>query len=155
MALDEATIDAIFAEVNSVVQRTGYFDASFGHEPKSAPEVELACATYLQSLRPVALVSGLAATSARMEITASIYTPFKSMPEDLIDLNVAKAAAAIITAFSGDFDLAGLVRNIDLLGAHGEPLGARAGYQSMDRTVYRIMDITIPLIISDAFPQAQ
>jgi hypothetical protein len=77
------------------------------------------------------------------------------MPEGLIDINIAMAAAAIIGVMSGDFDLSGAVRNVVLLGGSSAALGGRAGYQTIDGTTYRIMDITIPVMINDAIVQGQ
>lgn len=139
--------------VSSAAMASGYFDAVQGHEPKSAPGNGLTFAVFLSALAPVAPASGLASTSARVELTGRIYKPFKSEPEDLIDPNVAEAADALLTALSGDYDLGGSARNVDLLGAHGSPLGARAGYQRIDSTVYRVLDITIPIIVNDAWAQ--
>lgn len=140
--------------VTSAAAASGYFDAVQGHEPKSAPPgTGLTYAVFLSALEPVAAASGLAATSARVELTGRIYKPFTSQPEDLIDPNLADAADALITAYSGDYDLGGYARNVDLLGAHGTGLSLRAGYQTIDRTVYRVLDITIPIIVNDAFPQ--
>lgn len=145
----QALVDA----VASAASASGYFDSIQGHEPKSAPGNGLTFAVFLSGLSPVATASGLAATSARLELTGRIYKPFKSEPEDLIDPNVAEACDAIMTTLSGDFDLGDAARNVDLLGAHGTPLGARAGYQKIDATMYRALDITIPIIINDAWVQ--
>lgn len=153
----EASVATILDKLVSHVQTLGYFDRVQMHEPKSAPgrgATGLTCAIFLSGLAPAAIASGLAATSARLEMTARIFKPFLSVPEDLIDINMAMATCAIMGGLSGDFDLGGTVRNVDLLGANGAPLGARAGYQTIDGTTFRIMDVVIPMIINDAFPQA-
>lgn len=146
-------ISALIDALTSHGAAAGYFDSVQGHEPKSAPGTGLTYAVFLSALAPVAAASGLAATSARVELTGRIYKPFMSQPEDLIDPNVTDAADALMTAYSGDFDLGGHARNVDLLGAHGTPLSARAGYQTIDKTVFRVLDITIPIIVSDAWTQ--
>lgn len=146
-------IRALIDAATSAGSASGYFDAVQGHEPKSAPGTGLTYAVFLAALAPVAAASGLAATSARVELTGRIYKPFLAQPEDLIDPNLADAADALITAYSGDFDLGGNARNVDLLGAHGTPLGLRAGYQQIDKTMYRVLDITIPIIVNDAWTQ--
>lgn len=144
-----ALIDAL----TSAGSASGYFDEVQGHEPKSAPGTGLTYAVFLATLAPVAAASGLAVTSARVEFTGRIYKPFRSEPEDLIDPNLAAAADALMTAYSGDFDLGGYARNVDLLGAHGSPLGLRAGYQKIDTQIFRVLDITIPIIVNDAWAQ--
>jgi hypothetical protein len=47
-----------------------------------------------------------------------------------------------------------LVRNVDIFGegAHGE-LSAQSGYINQDGRLLRIIDITLPLVINDVWPQ--
>ncbi len=129
-----------------------FLNLPMAHEPKSAPS-DLTYAVFLTGMAPVARRSGLAATSVRLEMTGRIYKPFREMPEDLIDPAIAGATGALMAAYSGDFELGGMVSAMDLLGAYGAPLAARAGYQTVDRTTFRIIDITIPMIIDDVFDQ--
>jgi hypothetical protein len=63
------------------------------------------------------------------------------------------AVAALMTAYSSDFDLGGNVRNVDLLGAHSAGLTAQAGYLQQDERQYRVMTISLPLVVSDAWTQ--
>lgn len=146
-------VNALISAVTTFASTSGHFDAVQGHEPKSAPGSGLTFAVFLSDLRPVPAASGLAYTAARVELTGRIYKPFNSQPEDLIDPRVAEAADDLFEALSGDFDLGGTARNVDLLGAHGTALSARAGYQTIDRNVYRVLDITIPIIVNDAWAQ--
>jgi hypothetical protein len=53
-------------------------------------------------------------------------------PQDAIDPNLTDALSALIAAYSGDFDLGGPVRDVDLLGAISPGLSARAGYINQD-----------------------
>lgn len=146
-------IRGLIDAVTSAASASGYFDAVQGHEPKSAPGTGLTYAVFLNALGAVAPASGLDVTSARVELTGRIYKPFNAQPEDLIDPNLADAADALLTAYSADFDLGGNARNVDLLGAHGAALGVRAGYQTIDKQVFRVLDITIPIIVNDAWEQ--
>lgn len=146
-------IRALIDAATSAGSASGYFDAVQGHEPKSAPGTGLTFAVFVAALGPARGGSGLAATSVRVELTGRIYKPFKSEPEDLIDPNMTDAAEALITAYSGDFDMGGNARNVDLLGAYGTPLGFRAGYVTIDKSVFRFYDITIPIIVNDAWAQ--
>lgn len=132
---------------------SGFFDAVPGHEPKSAPGSGLTYAVFLSALGPARGASGLAVTTARVELTGRIYKPFMSEPEDLIDPAIAQAADALFEAYTGDFSLGGTARNIDVLGQHGNPLSLRAGYQTIDKQVFRVADIVIPIIVNDAWNQ--
>lgn len=150
MALDAANvIDRVASHASS----TALFQYVQKHEPKSAPNNGLHYAVYVSGLSPVALASGLAATSVRLELTGRIYHSFISEPEDEIDPDLTNALDILFTAYSGDFELGGAARNIDLLGAHGAPLSARSGYLRIDSKIFRVMDIIIPIIINDAFEQ--
>ncbi len=146
-------ISALINAVTTHASSSGLFDNVQGHEPKSSPGNGLTFAVYLSSLTPVAARSGLAVTTARVELTARLYKPFLSDPEDLIDPAMADAADKLFEAYAGDFQLGGTASNIDLLGAHGDPLRAEAGYQNISGTVFRVLDIVIPIIVNDAWNQ--
>jgi regulator of RNase E activity RraA len=59
----------------------------------------------------------------------------------------------LMEAYTGDFTLDGLVREVDLLGQHGVPLSCLAGYLTIDKKMMRVVDINVPLIVSDAWSQ--
>lgn len=145
-----ALTDALISHAGA----TGYFDRLNGHEPKNRNAVGpgLTGALWLQALAPVK-ASGLAATSGRLEYTLRIYTSMTAEPQDGIDPAVLAAADAMFAAYSGDFNLSGLIRCVDLLGAHGAPLGAQAGYLDLGGQLFRVFDITLPLIINDLWAQ--
>jgi hypothetical protein len=108
---------------------------------------------WLASLNPIAEVSGLAATSLRLELSIRIYENFKSQPEDEIDKRLLDATSKLMEAYTGDFQLGGTVMDVDLLGAHGDPLGAEGGYLSQDSSLFRVVVMTLPIIISDVYTQ--
>jgi hypothetical protein len=58
-----------------------------------------------------------------------------------------------MAAYSGDFELGGNVRNVDLLGQASEGLTAQAGYLEQDGKLYRVMTINLPLIVNDVWNQ--
>lgn len=149
----DAFLRRVSGRLVSPAAASGYFDSVQAHEPKSVPATGLFYAVYLDSLNPVPQRSGLAATSARLVMVGRVYKPFRSVPEDLIDPNLAGATGYLMNAYSTDFELGGEICNVDLLGAFGAPLSARGGYLTLERTTFRTMDITIPMIINDAFDQ--
>lgn len=131
----------------------GFFDYVTKHEPKNRPGPGLTCATWIQDVRPIQARSGLAATSTRIEFITRIYTNMLTEPADDIDPNVYAAADGLMGAYTGDFELGGAVANVDLLGAHGEPLRARAGYLNQSGNLYRVFDIITPLVLNDVWTQ--
>lgn len=153
----ESAIATVLDRLVSKIGTLGYFDTVQLHEPASAPRggpTGLTCAVFLARLGPAVAASPLDATSARVEMTIRIFKLLQSEPRDLIDVNLAMAVAAVMGALAADFDLGDSVRNVDLRGAHGQPLGGQAGYQIIDGARFRIFDIATPLIIDDAFPQS-
>lgn len=131
---------------------TGMFQTVNQHEPKNSPGHGLRAALWAQNYRP-ARRSGLAATSMRLEFRLRIYQNMLMEPQDSIDPTVLAAADACFAAYSSGFTLGGLVRQVDLLGSDGNPLSATAGYLAIDNKMFRVMDLTIPLVLNDVYDQ--
>lgn len=149
---------AIVDQVASHAAATGHFERVNQHEPASSPGHGLTAAVWVSRIHPVARASGLAATSARLALLIRVYSSDTQEPRDAIDPVMMDAVDALLAAYSGDFELGGQVRNVDLLGAHGVGLSAEAGYQpvrteSGATVTYRVMTITLPLIINDVWAQ--
>lgn len=150
MSLDASgVLDAVVSHAQAI----GHLEQVNAHEPKSAPSGLLTGAVWVQEAGPVAAASGLDSTTAVVVLTVRIYKNMISEPQDAIDPEILTAVDALMSAYSGDFDLGGLVRNVDLLGAHTQGLRARAGYIPQDGRLYRVMDISLPLICNDLWSQ--
>lgn len=133
---------------------SGYFERVSGHEPKAAPGTGLTAAVWVQSVSPAPIGSGLRDTTAVVVFRLRIYQNMLSEPQDDIDPRIDKARDVLMVAYSAGFTLGGLVKQVDLLGAHGVPLSAAAGYIPLGNTMQRVMDINIPCVVNDAWPQA-
>ena len=144
---------AIIEAVASHAMASGYFDAVNQYEPKSKPGFGLAAAVWVQSLAPVPAHSGLHISSARLLLNVRVYSNMLQEPQDMIDPKMMEAVDALMAAYSGDFTLDGMDLFIDLLGRAGEPLGGAAGYVDIDKTLFRIFTITVPVIVNDAYEQ--
>lgn len=147
--------DAIIDAVVSEAQALGLFDRVNSYEPKAPPGDGLTCAVWVESIDPIQS-SGLNSTSIRIALTVRLYTSMLAEPPGMIDPNLTRACSALMEAYTGDFTLDGLVRNVDLLGQHGVPLSAQAGYVQIgreDSRLMRIFNITLPLLINDAWTQ--
>jgi|SRR5882762_12793 len=146
-------IAGLFAAVESHALALGVFERVNMHEPKTSPGSGLTAAVWIQAIAPVT-TSGLATTSGRIEFSTRIYTNMLTEPQDAIDPNMVAAVDALLGAYSGDFDLGVTgVRDVDLLGQHGVPLSALAGYLNQDGKLYRVMTVTLPIIINDLWAQ--
>lgn len=135
---------------------SGHFERVNKHEPKNAPGNGLTAAAWVQRIDPVR-TSGLKSTSARVVFTVRIFSNMLQEPQDEIDPNITAAVDALMNAYSGDFSLDGLARNVDLLGQHGVALSAQAGYVPIGNPpkLYRIMDISVPVIVNDVWTQVR
>jgi hypothetical protein len=153
MALNTSTL------VNAIASHaaaTGLFDAVNGHEPKNAPGGQMTCAIWVQDIVPVNS-SGLNSTSVRITFNVRLYLPsLNTSPEqaDMIDPQMMDAADTLIADYVGNFTLSGLIRQVDVRGADGNPLSAQSGYITQDGTVYRVLTIFLPLIINDLWTES-
>lgn len=132
---------------------TGLFESVNGHEPKSAPGTGLTAAVWSQRIGPAPRTSGLKATSGLVTFYLRIFQSMLMKPEDSIDPTVLDAVDSLFSAYSGDFSLGGLVRHVDLLGSSGTALSGEAGYLEQDGKRFRVMTITVPLIVNDLWTQ--
>jgi len=151
---NEAAVNAVFGAIESYAMQSGRFDKVNTHEPKSGPGTGVLCAIWIQAIKPIR-ASGLAATSGLVVVQSRIYMDFLAQPYDVIDPKITAAVADLMGAISADFEFGEVanVRNVDLLGSTGTSLAAQAGYVEIDRQIYRVMTVTIPVIINDMFMQ--
>lgn len=153
MAFDGAAVRALFDQVLSHAMKLGVFERVNGHEPKNAPGGGLSCSVWVDSVDPLPAASGLNATSGRLAFHVRVMSSMLAEPQDGIDPEILSAVCTLMAEYSGNFTLGGTVREIDLLGAHGIPLSAQAGYLEQDRKFFRVMVITLPVIINDLWTQ--
>jgi hypothetical protein len=146
-------IDTLLSEVISRAETLGVFSEINGHEPKSAPGQGVTAAVWAQEIDPVPGVSGLGSTSVRVGLMWRLYTPMLSLAPDSIDPAMLKALDALCGSYSAGFTLDGAVMEVDLLGSYGDPMRARAGYLNQDGTMFRVLDLTVPLIVPDLWTQ--
>lgn len=145
---------ALIDDLASHCMATGQFDRVNQHEPKNKPGRGLTAAVWIDRIEPARGRSGLAVTTARVVFNVRVYTNMIQNPQDAIDPSVMDAVDALFEAFTGDFTLGGDAAFIDLLGAtQGHELYAQSGYINIDNMVYRVMTMTVPCIVNDAWTQ--
>jgi hypothetical protein len=153
--VDVIDTKAIVAAVASHAAASGHCERVNGHEPASNPGPGITAAVWCDSVSPVPAGSGLASTTAVLVLMVRLYMPVQTEPQDMIDPAMMDAVDALMAAYSSDFELGGLIRNIDLQGQTGTRLAARAGYlEYPDGPKYRVYTITVPCIVNDAWTQA-
>lgn len=150
MALD---IDGLTNALASHAAALGAFDMVNGHEPKSAvPGNGLTCAVWTQD--GFAASSGLASTSFCITFNVRVYSGMLTEPQDSIDPNILKAVDLLLSDYIGNFTLGGLIREVDVRGIEGKPLRWDAGYLTQDGKVFRVVTISVPLVINDLYVES-
>lgn len=144
---------AILDAIVSHAQALGVFETVNAHESVNAPGHGLHAEVWAALIAPVPTGSGLASTSAQVVWNVRIRGSADAQPRDMIDPHMMDAVDVLLAAYSGDFTLGGLVRNVDLLGQAGVALGARAGYLPQDGKTFRVYDITLPVVINNVWEQ--
>lgn len=150
MSLD---IKVPLERMQSMVKKLALFQNVNLYEPKNAPGKGLNFAFFLQRIAPVPSQSGQASTTGLVVITGRIYADMLQKPESALDIQMALAAAKVMEVFSGDIDLGDPVRYVDLLGMTGTALSGQSGYLQIENGMYRLFDITIPLVVNDIWDQ--
>ncbi|MDN3244160.1 hypothetical protein [Streptomyces sp. ZSW22] len=144
-------INGLLNAVVSHAMASGHFARVNQHEPENAPGQGLTCAVWADRITAIRS-SGLNSVSTLVSFNVRIFTLMFD-PPDAIDPTMIEAVDALCAAYTGDFTLGGLVRQIDVLGAYGQPLDVRAGYLQQDGTRYRVMDIVLPCIVNDLWEE--
>lgn len=136
--------------------RRGTLDSVNKFQAEQSPGNGVTCSIWVQHIGPARSGSGMSSTSVRVEYGIRLYTPMLQAPKDAIDENLLAACADLMMSFTGAFTLGGVARAIDLLGAYGRPMEAVAGYARFPDTdaEYRVMTITLPVVVNDVWDQA-
>lgn len=143
-------IGVTLKKLKSALLGLGIFDTVNLVEPKSPPGSGITAAIYFASAGPAASASGLDRASALYVFTVRVYSNMLQEPAEEIDPVLVGAVDAVFDALAGDIDLGATVRNVDFFGSAGAPLLAKAGYVDVGGTMYRCVDILLPLIVNDS-----
>lgn len=150
-------IDGLQGALMSVLQRTGYLKTVDGHEPREAPGTTPHGAVWMGPGRPVGpRVSGVASVGTVLTWFVRIYLPAGqggNKPYDEIDRELYRITDALLALFFGEFTLGGRVRNVDIFGMASPGVSWDPGYQDIGGSKFRIMTITLPLIVNDQYEE--
>jgi hypothetical protein len=148
-------INDITLALISHAEKLGRFQKVNGAEPKGAPPNGLSVGIWVDDFRPHQRGHGLATTSMLLTMNARVYTDMLAEPDGRIDPEMMDAVGAFLEGVSADFQLDSMehVQAVDLTGMTGQGLGGRAGYVEVDRTLFRIFTISVPIILNDVFSQ--
>lgn len=138
---------ALFTAIKSYAEQLGIFEAARIGDPRNAPGSRLFCSITLGPVRPVTS-SGLASVSLQVTLIVRVWSSELQKPYEDIDPEVLAAACALMGAFAGGFTLGGIVREVDLFAMSAQP-----AYVDFEGKPCRVAEISLPLVINDAFAE--
>lgn len=150
MSLDVA---GIVAAVQSHAQSIGGIEQVLTNEPKSAPGSGITAAIWADGITPIPANSGLGAVSVLLTLMVRLMKPMLSLPYGQIDPDMLTVADSLMRAYAGAFTLGAEVQDVDLLGRYGTKMAGKAGYLTLDKALYRVIDISLPLTVPDLWSE--
>lgn len=150
-------IKSTLSAIASHISRSGYAsDVQIG-EPVSPPEIndKVFAAIFMNAASVVELTLGTTielhtVTVRLMKRAAFAQGDDASAVEEELALVVSQVSSNLI----GEFDLGGTIRAIDVGGQYGTGVSAAWGYTNISSVIFRVVDITVPLIVDDSATQA-
>jgi hypothetical protein len=150
MALD---IRTILDKLISHAMASGHFETVNDFKVDEPAGMGITCGIWADDIRPIRS-GGLTSTSVRITFKVRLFSNTEAAPESYLDPAVVDATSALLNAYSGDFELGGNVRAVDLLGMEGVPLSADAHFMNLSGIIYRVMDIAVPILVNDVWAQS-
>jgi hypothetical protein len=152
MAFGENEARDIQAALATHVKALGGIERVQEFDPTNAPGKGITACLVAMTGDPRS-PTGLASSSLRLIWTVRFLMP-PSQPLGSVDPKLLGKAGNLITRLAADLTLGGLARVIDLRGMAGQSVEWRFGWVEIGGTLYRLLDVTVPLIINDVFPEA-
>lgn len=147
-----AGLRGVLATVLDKVASTGKFETVLGYEPLSAPTESLTAAVFVaDAFGPIPESSGLSSADARLVIMVRIMRKALTEPVSDVDLDAVDAADAVLDSLAGGYTLGSTARAVDLLGESGQGIEVNPGWATIDKTIFRLMDITVPVMINNVW----
>lgn len=142
------TINDTLVIIQSYLVASGYFaDVTIGEPESVVTGTRLSAAVWYGGTR-IPFVT-LGKTTKVYEIMIRIYRDMLAEPQSEIEFQLAEVVQDIGSDLLGDFDLGATVRNIDAAGEFGRPMRASWGYAPVSGTMFRVADMTIPVVVND------
>src|SRR5579859_1458875 len=149
MSFGKAEATALFAALKSHAMSLGLFGRSvITHAPLNAPGTGLSCYITLGPVAPV-ISSGQAAVSIEVTFLVHVLSPMLAKPTDSVDPDLLGAVSVLMSAYVNDFTLGGLVREVNIFNG----LKADPGYLVFEDKPFRAVEITLPVIVNDAWTE--
>ena len=143
------------AQLQTLLTNTGSFGAGVQIGEPFAPPVltttTLLAAILFQTYEPAGTT--LNTTIEVWDLLVRIYALAGMTPADAstVEQNLAKAFASTLATLAGHYTLGSTVRAIDWAGEEaGRKVGAKWGHLVISGTIFRVVDLVVPLIVDDS-----
>lgn len=151
---NQSAINTLIGNISSGAKKFPTFQQVLTHEPKNKPQKDVTLAFWLTDLKPSVKFSDMEGTAGVVTFNHRIYVNFPlGKPEDSTEAKLLNAASLLMNEYSNEFSFGGTVIAVDLLGMDSSGLSMRTGYVSIDNTVFRMADVTVPIIIDNLWTQ--
>jgi uncharacterized protein (UPF0212 family) len=130
--------------IASFLEARGEFTTVQIGEPKSPPVGDLSAAVFMNDAAVVAVT--LQTTVEIHEVTVRIYRNMLEEPEADNEIRLSQVLNGVVSDLLGDYDLGATIRNI-AVGEYGRTLSAAWGYVDVGGTIYRMIDLSVPMIV--------
>lgn len=134
--------------VQNYLAASGWVRTAQVGEPKSPPGEGVTAAVFMSNWSVAQLT--LSTTIEVHTVTLRFYRNMLQTPTEDIEFELARILSEVTSDLLGEFDLGATIRNVDAGGQYGQGLSARWGYVDVGGTLYRLVDLTLPLIVDDS-----
>jgi hypothetical protein len=143
MSFDRNAAKALFDALTSHALKLGLFTRVNSHEPENTPGKGMSCSITLGAIAATTS-SGLNSVSGTITFQVRIWSSLMQKPLDAVDPDVLGAVSVLLNEYSGNFTLGGTVRDIDLLALKAQP-----GYLNHEGKEFRVIEISVPIVVND------
>lgn len=145
-----SAIATSLSALSSALKATGVFEAVVSAEPKSSPPTKgMSVALFLASIGPGEIT--LSQASAVYTFTVRIFLNALGQSPEALELAIAAGVDTIMDKLAEDFTLGDSIRAPDFGGIFGTQVGGETGYIEVNGNMFRVFDLTVPLIVNDAW----
>lgn len=150
----------LLTDITDYCGRTGLFDSVQAFElDGNIGQFVAAVFPAGPAMEPVEGLSGVNVTSLRVTFVIRLYLAVSQQTPDVVDPKMMHATSTLMQRFSEGFTFTETIYAVDILGEQGVKLTAHAGYMKVGSpegtSLYRIMDITVPLLLANVWQQVR
>ena len=135
--------------IESLLAQDGYFTGVVVGEPFAPPSSPTAAIFIMDDAQASTTLTG---SIENYVLQIRIYWLRATDPPGarVMEIGIGHAVSHVLAQLAGAFTLGGSVRAIDWAGEEGEKVSVKFGHIDLGGSIFRIADITVPLIIDDS-----